>query len=137
MPIPLISEFVSHSSISLLTSDVKTRRLIGVGREIMGEGLKSISINPKILTRMFNATWDILLATADEAKALIGSILTTKSVRMPTEYLAQERQGRSSWGATSYSGGLSGSILLNMDVSEVVRTRSQGGALPRERSLCN
>lgn len=53
----------------------------------MGVALKSLNIMPKILAQRSNAIWDILLATMEESKALDGSILTTKWVRLQTEYL--------------------------------------------------
>lgn len=46
--------------ISLLTTDVGTRKLIGVSRE-MEEVLKSHKIRPKILASGSNALMDILL----------------------------------------------------------------------------
>lgn len=53
--IPSVFDAVSHRMISLLTLDVKTRRLIGVSREIIEEVLKSLSISPKIWARNSNA----------------------------------------------------------------------------------
>lgn len=35
--------------------------------------------------------WDILLATEDAVKALSGSILTTKFVRLQTDYLGMRK----------------------------------------------
>lgn len=67
--------------------DVKTRKLIGVNREIVEEAIKSLNIGAKVLARRRRAMWDILLASEDSAKALTSSIMTTKSVRLQTEYL--------------------------------------------------
>lgn len=53
----------------------------------MEEALKSLNLSPRILVRRSNAVWDIILVTSDEAKTLAGSINTTKSVRLQTEYL--------------------------------------------------
>lgn len=85
-PFPVL-EVMSYRTISLLTTDVKTRRLLGISRQIMEEALKSLNASPKILVRQSNTMWDILLATSDEVKALAGGILTTKSVRLQTKYL--------------------------------------------------
>lgn len=71
----------------MLTSDVKTHKLIGVSRECMEEALKVLNIHPKILARRSNALWDLLLASEEQAKTLAGSVLFTKSIRLQTEYM--------------------------------------------------
>lgn len=63
-------------TISLLTMDVKTQKIIGVNRETTEEALRSLKIGPKKL----NAMWDILLATEEEVKQLAGRILTAKTI---------------------------------------------------------
>lgn len=70
-------QYQNIRTISLLTTDIKTIKLIGVKREIMVNALKSLKIGAKILARS-NAMWDVLLATEDAAKTLAGSILITK-----------------------------------------------------------
>lgn len=87
LTIPSVLEAVLTRTISLLTMDVKTRKLTGVSREIMEEALKNLNIASKVLTRKINTMLDILLTTVKETKTLAGSILTTKSVRLQTEYL--------------------------------------------------
>lgn len=84
-------EAVNIKTISLFTMDVKTSKPIGVNRDCMEEALKSLNIEAKVLARRSNAMWDILLATKDSAKALAGNILTTKSVRLQTEYLGTRK----------------------------------------------
>lgn len=73
-------------TISLLMTDVKTRKLIGVNREIMEETLRIFNISAKVLlVRRSNAMWDILLPTEDAAaKSLAWDIFTTKSLRLQT-----------------------------------------------------
>lgn len=73
-------------TIPLFTTDVKTRKLIGVNRLIMEEALKSLRIAAKILARRSNAMWHILLDTEDATKSLDGNITITKAVRLQTEY---------------------------------------------------
>lgn len=75
-------EAVNTRTISLLTSDIKTWKLIGISRDAMEDALK---INPKVLARRTNALWDILLQTEQQAKELAGSILNTKDLRLQTE----------------------------------------------------
>lgn len=72
---------VTTRTISLLTSDVKTRKLIGVSREAVEEALKYLQIVPKILAKRSNVMWDL------EAKKLAGSFLMTKSLWLQTEYV--------------------------------------------------
>lgn len=47
--IPEALDAVSTRTISLLTSDMKTRKLIGVSRESMEEALKALNISLKVL----------------------------------------------------------------------------------------
>lgn len=88
LTIPEAVDAVKTRTIFLLAIDVRTQRLIGVSKETLEEALKSFKIGPKILARMSNALWDILLATVEEAKKLAGSTLATNSVRLQTDYLA-------------------------------------------------
>lgn len=67
---PSLLEAVNTRIISLLTSDIKTCKLISVNSEIMEEAIKNQNIETKILTRRNRAMWDIVLATEDAAKEL-------------------------------------------------------------------
>lgn len=89
--IPEALNAVMTRKISLLTSEVKSRKLIGVSREMMEEALKTLNVAPRMLARRSNALWDILLADEEEAKKLAGSILMTKNVRMQTEYMGTRK----------------------------------------------
>lgn len=82
---------VKKKTVSLLTSDIKSRKLIGVSRETMEEVLKVLQISPKVLARRSNAMWDILLPTEQDAKQIAGNILTTKNLRLQTEYMDTRR----------------------------------------------
>lgn len=86
LTIPEVLEAVNAEVISLLTTDVKSRQLIGVSRENMKEVLKSLKIMPKMLARSSNSMWD-LLSSKQEAKQLAGSILSTYSLQLQTEYM--------------------------------------------------
>lgn len=61
LTIPEALDAVNTRTISLLTTDVKSRKLIWVSRETMDETLKGLKIDPKILDRRSNALLDILL----------------------------------------------------------------------------
>lgn len=71
--------------ISMLTVDVKTRKLTGVNRETMKEAIMSLKIPANVLHRS-RAMWDILLASEDAVKSLTCSIMTTKLMRLQTDY---------------------------------------------------
>lgn len=85
LTIPEVIDAVKTSPITTtpLITDVGTQRLIVFSRKIMEEALKTLKIGSKFLTRRCNA---ILLPT-EEAKMLAGNTVTTKSVRLQTEYL--------------------------------------------------
>lgn len=57
----------------------------------MEEVLKTLKVNPKVLVRRTNAIWDILLPTVQDAKQMAGSVLTTKNLRLQTEYMGTRR----------------------------------------------
>lgn len=62
-----------------------------VSREAMEEALKSLQIQPKVLAHQSNTMWDVLLANKGQPKNLAGSILTTKSVCLQTEYMGTQK----------------------------------------------
>lgn len=55
-------------TISLLTTNVWTRRFIGVKREAIEEALKCLQIQTKVLARGSNAMWDTLLLNEEQTK---------------------------------------------------------------------
>lgn len=57
----------------------------------MEEALRSLNIVAKMLARRTTALWDILLGTEQEAKQLAGSVLSTASIRLQTEYMGTRR----------------------------------------------
>lgn len=61
-------EAVATKNISLLTTDVKTRNLVGVSRETIEDALTSLNIDASVLTKQSNAMLDILLASEEVAK---------------------------------------------------------------------
>lgn len=89
--VPSDMEAINTRTIYLLTTDVKTRKLIGVSRDLMEESLMSFNIGAKVLTHRSNDMWDLLLVTEEAVKSLTGNILTTKSVRLQTEYTGTQK----------------------------------------------
>lgn len=75
-------EDINTRIVSLLTSYVKTRKLIGVRNENMEETLKTLRISPKVLARRTNALWNILLPTEQQGKELTGSVLNTNNLSL-------------------------------------------------------
>lgn len=75
--IPSISEAVVTRTNSLLNTDVKSSKLIGVSRVVMDESLKRHNIGANVLDKRYNAM--------SQRRHLVTSILTTKSVRLQTE----------------------------------------------------
>lgn len=71
----------------MLTTDVKSWKLIAVSRETIEEALKNLSIEPKMLPRRSNVMWNILLATEQEARQLVRSVLMSKAVWLQIEYM--------------------------------------------------
>lgn len=63
MLLPSVMEAVTARTISLLTADVNSRKIMAVRRETMKDALKALNIGAKMLARRSNAMWDILLAT--------------------------------------------------------------------------
>lgn len=63
LTLPIAMEAMTMRTISLLTTDVKTWKLIAVSRETMKEALKALNTGAKVLARRSNAMWDNLLAT--------------------------------------------------------------------------
>lgn len=80
-----VMKVITRMAISLLTTDRKTRKFIAATREIMEESLKALHIEASVLARMSNAMCDILLSTEEVVLALVGNVLTIKSVRLQTE----------------------------------------------------
>lgn len=59
----------------------------------MEEALKKFIIEANVLARRINTIyiWDILIQTEEAVKTLAGSILTTKSVELKTEYITTRK----------------------------------------------
>lgn len=54
----------------LLTTDKKSRKLIGVDKEAMEEARKCLNIRAKVLDRRSNVMWYVMLATEDTSNLL-------------------------------------------------------------------
>lgn len=91
LAIPETLNVVNTRTISLLTTDGKIWKFNGVSRETMEQALNCLKIGPKMLARKSNAILDILLASEQEAKQLVRSVLMSKVVRLQSEYMGTHR----------------------------------------------
>lgn len=93
-----LMEAIATRTISLLTADAKTRKFIAVTRDLMEDALKVLNIGAKVLARISNAMWDIVLALEETVEALAGSLLTTKCFsRMEYMGTRKTRMGGTFW----------------------------------------
>lgn len=81
LTVPSALEAKTTRSVSLLATDVKTRKLVGVPSETMEKALRFFNIATKVWAKGSNAMWNILLGNKKAAEKSAGSILTTKSVK--------------------------------------------------------
>lgn len=71
LTIPESLKAVNSCIVSMVTTDVKGSKLIGVSRQTKEEALKILNINilnisPKVIARRSDDMWNILLATEQE-----------------------------------------------------------------------
>lgn len=88
---PFLLDSLNTKSITLLTTDVKTRKLIGVNMEIIEKAIKNLNIRAISLARRIRAISVILLTSQNAAISLTGSIMATKSVKLQTKYLGTRK----------------------------------------------
>ena len=81
LPMPEM-EALKPRILSLVISDLKTRKLAGLRREDFGELLRINDIPCCRFCRRSFATWDILLPTEEQAEKLVGSNIKTKFFRV-------------------------------------------------------
>ena len=79
LPILELVEAVQPKTLSLIVTDIKTRRLAGLKKEKFEELLKAAGIPARYFCRRSFAIWDILLPSQELAMKLAGnSSITTK-----------------------------------------------------------
>lgn len=77
--------------------------LNGVSRKTMKEALNRLEIWPNILSRRLKAMWDIPMATEQEARQLVGSILTEKNSLFPDRIYGHSKdKNHRTWGDREY-----------------------------------
>ena len=92
LPIPELVEAVQPKTLSLIVSDIKTRRLAGLKKEKFEEILKAAGIPARYFCRRSFATWDILLPSQELATKLASNnCINTKQYRLQPEYMGRRR----------------------------------------------
>ena len=91
LPIPELV-VVQPKTLSLIVTNIKTRRLAGLKKDKFEELLKATGIPARYFCRHSFATWDILLPSQELATKLLGnSSITTKYYRLQPEYMGRRR----------------------------------------------
>ena len=91
LPIPEIVEKLTPRILSLVISDLKTKRLVGLKKETLEVLLRKVGIPCQYFCRKSFATWDVLLPTEDQAAKAAASNITTKHFRLQPEYKGTRR----------------------------------------------
>ena len=89
--IPELIKQVQPKTISFVVTDLKTRRLAGIKKDIFEDLLKTAGIPAKYYCRRSFATWDVLLPSEDLAAKLAGDNITSKYFRLQPEYMGRRR----------------------------------------------
>ena len=86
LPIPEIVEKLTPRILSLVISDLKTKRLVGLNKETFEELLRKAGIPCQYFSRKSFATWDDLLPTEEQAAKVAANNIVTKHFRLQPEY---------------------------------------------------
>ena len=91
LPIPEIAEKIAPRVLSLVVSDLKTKRLVGLTKDVFEELLRKAGIPCQYFCRKSFATWDVLLPTEKQAAKTAESDIITKHFRLQPEYKGTRR----------------------------------------------
>ena len=91
LPIPELEKKLTHRILSLVVSDLKTKRLVGLKKETFEELLRKAGIPCQYFCRKSFATWDVLLPTEDQAAKLAANNIMTRCFRLQPEYRGTRR----------------------------------------------
>ena len=91
LPIPEIADKITPRVLSLVVSDLKTKRLVGLTKEVFEELLRKAGIPCQYFCRKSFATWDVLLPTEKQAAKTAESDIITKHFRLQPEYKGTRR----------------------------------------------
>ena len=91
LPIPELEKKLTPRILSLVVSDLKAKRLVGLKKETFEELLRKAGIPCQYFCRKSFATWDVLLPTEDQAAKLAANNITTRCFRLQPEYRGTRR----------------------------------------------
>ena len=91
LPIPEIADKITPRVLSLVVSDLKTKRLVGLTKDVFEELLRKAGIPCQYFCRKSFATWDVLLPTEKQAAKTAESDIITKHFRLQPEYKGTRR----------------------------------------------
>ena len=91
LPIPELVEKLEPRIVSLVVTDLKTRRLVGIKKEGFEDLLRKAGVPCQYFCRSSFATWDVLLPSSDQAAKVASSNIMTKFFRLQPEYLGTRR----------------------------------------------
>ena len=91
LPIPEIADKITPRVLSLVVSDLKTKRLVGLNKEVFEELLRKAGLPCQYFCRKSFATWDVLLPTEEQAAKTAESDIITKHFRLQPEYKGTRR----------------------------------------------
>ena len=91
LPIPEILEKLEPRIVSLVVTDIKTRRLVGLKKEGFEDLIRKADVPCQYFCRRSFATWDALLPSSKQAAMVASSNIMTKFSRRQPEYLGTRR----------------------------------------------
>ena len=91
LPIPEIAEKITPRVLSLVVSDLKTKRLVGLNKDSFEELLRKSGIPCQYFCRKSFATWDVLLPTEQQAAKTAEKDIISKHFRLQPEYRGTRR----------------------------------------------
>ena len=91
LPIPEIVEKITPRILSLVVSDLKTKRLVGLKKETFEELLRKAGIPCQYFCRKSFATWDVLLPSEEQAAKAAANDIVTKHFKLQLEYKGTRR----------------------------------------------
>ena len=91
LPIPEIVEKITPRVLSLVVSDIKTKRLVGLNKDTFEELLRKAGIPCQYFCRKSFATWDVLLPSEEQAAKAAANDVITKHYRLQPKYKGTRR----------------------------------------------
>ena len=91
LPIPEILQKIEPRIVSLVVTDLKSRRLVALKKEGFEDLLRKAGVPCQYFCRKSFATWDVLLPSSDQAAKVASSNINTKFFRLQPEYLGTRR----------------------------------------------